>query len=99
MKGVLSTMRSNTRVINIKSKEPYDVYIGRPSPAGNPFRIGPGITRKEAIARYRPWFYYQLEHTPGFKEYILSLAGKTMGCYCKPLPCHGDIIVEYLDGK
>jgi hypothetical protein len=25
------------------------------------------------------------------------LRGKTLGCFCKPHPCHGDIIAAYLD--
>ena len=25
------------------------------------------------------------------------MQGKTLGCFCKPNPCHGDIIKEYLD--
>lgn len=25
------------------------------------------------------------------------MQGKTLGCFCKPHPCHGDIIKEYLD--
>jgi hypothetical protein len=27
---------------------------------------------------------------------IEPLRGKTLGCWCKPLPCHGDVIVELL---
>ena len=26
------------------------------------------------------------------------LRGKVLGCYCKPLACHGDVIVELLEG-
>ena len=25
---------------------------------------------------------------------LLSLDGKRLGCYCKPKPCHGDVLVE-----
>jgi hypothetical protein len=34
-------------------REPYDVYIGRPSKWGNPFQIGRDGTRDEVIAKYR----------------------------------------------
>jgi len=39
-------------VINIKSGNNYDVYIGRPSKWGNPFVIGKDGTRKEVVAQY-----------------------------------------------
>ena len=92
-------MESNTKVINIKSKEPYDVYIGRPSPFGNPFVVGKHGSREHCIKEYRAFFYNRLVDTPGYKGKVLALRGKVLGCYCKPLACHGDIIVEYLDGK
>jgi len=85
-----------TRVVN-KRKEPYDVYIGRPSIFGNPFKIGKHGTREEVIALFKKCFYHELEINPEFKEQVLKLKGKTLGCYCKPLPCHGDVIVEYLE--
>ena len=28
---------------------------------------------------------------------VVKLKGKTLGCFCKPYPCHGDIIAEYLN--
>jgi len=92
-----------TKVVNLK-KEPYDIYIGRPSIFGNPMRVGERIhqksepiTREEAIAWYRQYFYSKLKQVPEFKLEVEKLRGKVLGCYCKPLPCHGDIIVEYLE--
>ena len=41
-------VNSKTRVVNCK-KEPYDVYIGRPSKWGNPFKIGRDGSRQEVI--------------------------------------------------
>ena len=32
-------------------KEPYDIYVGRPSKWGNPFRIGKDGTREEVIKK------------------------------------------------
>jgi hypothetical protein len=86
-----------TKVINLNtSAEPY-CYIGRGSPFGNPFRIGVGGTREEVIEKYRRYFYARIAEDKQFKEDVLSLKGKILGCFCKPLPCHGDIVVEYLD--
>jgi hypothetical protein len=32
-----------------------------------------------------------------FKRRIHELKGKTLGCFCKPEACHGDVIAEYLN--
>ena len=42
------------KVVHCK-KEPYDIYIGRPSKWGNPFSIGKDGTREEVIEKYREW--------------------------------------------
>ncbi len=86
-----------TTVVNKRNSE-YDVYIGRGSIFGNMYEIGVYGTRKECIAKYRSWFYAALD-CPEFKEEIEKLKGLRLGCYCKPLACHGDIIVEYLERR
>ncbi len=58
-----------SKVINIKSGERYDVYIGRPSKWGNPFTHlkhlgGPLIivdSREESIIKYKEWILEQPE--------------------------------------
>jgi len=90
-----------TKVVH-KIKEEYDVYIGRPTKWGNPFSHKDGTlakfkvnTRKEAIDAYR---LMMLESKDKLDE-LEELRGKTLGCWCHPLPCHGDIIVELLEQK
>jgi hypothetical protein len=85
-----------TTVVNIKRTKRYDLYIGRGSPWGNPFVIGKDGTRDDVIDRYRAWFYNKLKDTK-FRDSVHLLRGKRLGCYCKPLKCHGDVIVEYLE--
>lgn len=82
----MTTDVTSARVVHCK-KEPYDVYIGRPSKWGNPFVIGVDGTRDEVIEKYKAWVY--LQSLP-FEE----LRGKTLGCWCAPLPCHGDVLME-----
>lgn len=82
------------QIVNLR-KESYDVYIGRGSLLGNPFRIGIDGNRIQVIQKYQEYFYHTL--LPIHKSYIHSLRGKTLGCYCKPQLCHGDIIKDYLD--
>jgi hypothetical protein len=82
-----------TKVINIRDKKgtPDEVYIGRGSKWGNPFVIGKGGTRDEVIEKYRE--YIMRTELP---EQINELNGKTLICYCKPYPCHGDVLIELL---
>ena len=55
--------------------------------------------REESILQYSVWFYRQLEFRPEFVEAVKKLKGHTLGCWCTPLPCHGDVIIEYLEGE
>ena len=86
------------RVVNLKS-EPYDVYIGRSgrgmvSKWGNPFRIGEHGDRGTVISKYRDHLQTQIKTWKITRADLLSLKGKTLGCFCKPQPCHGDVIAE-----
>lgn len=88
---------NKTRVVN-KNHDQFDVYIGRGSVFGNPFIIGEDGTRKEVIKKYRKWFFKKLKN-PKFQAAVNELKGKRLGCFCKPLDCHGDIIAKYLDKR
>jgi hypothetical protein len=81
-----------TKVVNLR-KEKYDVYVGRGSKWGNIFVIGRDGDREEVIRKYREWI---LEN-----DYLLSclseLKDKVLGCFCKPLKCHGDVLVELVE--
>ena len=80
------------------------IYVGRPSPLGNPFEIGEDGTRSEVISKYREWFY-----TRGVKllkvqkelqrlRQLHALSGSLcLLCWCSPQPCHAEVIKEYLD--
>ncbi len=89
-------MERKTTVVNIRSNK-YDQYIGRGSFLGNPYIIGTHGSREEVILKYKEYFYTLIKNKPYFRNKVLALKGKTLGCYCKPLSCHGDIVVEYLD--
>lgn len=71
-------------------KESYDVYIGRPSKWGNPFVIGKHGNRKEVIQMYEEW----IKNQPDLMNSLHELKGKTLGCWCKPYACHGDVLVR-----
>lgn len=70
-----------------------------PGWAGNPFPVGT-YGREKCIEMYREYFYKRINNDEVFREAILSLQGKKLGCFCKPyLACHGDIIKEWLDAQ
>jgi len=75
------------KVVHCK-KEPYDVYIGRGSKWGNPFVIGKDGDRLEVMDKYEMYIMYNDDLIFALPE----LVGMTLGCYCAPLPCHGDIL-------
>ena len=81
--------KDNGKVVHCKRK-PFDVYIGRPSKWGNPFVIGKDGTRDHVIAKYEAWLRTRPELTAALPE----LHGKVLGCWCSPLPCHGDVLVR-----
>ena len=60
---------------------------------GNPFRIGRDGTREEVIAKYRDYIL----NRPDLMARLPELKGKTLGCWCKPLPCHGEVLAELAD--
>jgi len=67
------------------------------SPWHNPYKVSSkGYTRREALDLYRDHLIQLLEDEEILDEFI-QLKGKTLGCWCKPDRCHGDIIVEVLN--
>ena len=82
--------------------EMFEVYVGRPSKWGNPFSHKDGTlaqfkvaTRAEAISKFREWFLAQPELVAAAKR---ELRGKILGCWCKPLACHADVLAEVANG-
>lgn len=80
-----------TTVVNIR-KEKCDIYIGRGSKWGNPFPMKDKseAERNRTCEEYIAWFWTQ----PQLINSIHELKGKVLGCYCKPLRCHGDFLAE-----
>ena len=45
------------------------------------------------IEKFRRWFIRQ----PSLLREVWTLRGMALGCDCKPLPCHGDVLAELAD--
>ena len=56
-KGKLTVLDCAGKVVHCK-REKYDVYIGRGSKWGNPFKIGVNGSRREVIELYRDWIMF-----------------------------------------
>lgn len=80
------------RVVN-RRREPFDVYIGRGSPWGNPFVIGKDGDRADVIRKFEAWFSKQTYLHARLHE----LRGKRIGCFCAPLACHGDVLKRWAE--
>ncbi|WP_458211022.1 DUF4326 domain-containing protein [Haladaptatus sp. NG-SE-30] len=75
--------------------------IGRPGWLGNPYRLkkyGGDYTREESIKAFREDFHARLEEDDEFRKAVEALRGETLGCFCKPQACHGDVVLDYLRG-
>lgn len=83
-------------VVNKYTHKPtdQDVYIGRGSKWGNPFKIGTHGTRQQVIDMYRQNLYDAIERNKVTLKELRELRGKTLVCYCAPLPCHGLVIAS-----
>ena len=93
-----------TRVVNIKSNpsiihHPDFVYIGRyngyyglpQSKWANHYQIGVDGTREEVLLKY------EINMPSELKSCLNELEGKILGCWCTPLPCHGNILVRLVE--
>lgn len=92
----------------------YPIYRGG-SILGNPYTDKPVdktraifhvANRDEAIARYDSYFDMMYGTNEAFTELIDEIYEKYkngedvyLECYCKPLPCHGDIIAKKLQQR
>jgi hypothetical protein len=90
-----------TLVVNLRDEE-FDVYIGRAGRGwngyfGNPFRRTPMQRPGDTLKRFEEHFLERVEKDREFRRRVLELRGKRLGCFCKPNPCHGDVIAKWLN--
>lgn len=95
------------RVLNKRTDEipPDAKYVGRPSKYGNPMtvrelrRLFPTDTAEKLNAKAVAWYKDYLEEYikvhPEFLDVIKKeLKGYDLVCWCAPLPCHADVLLE-----
>src|ERR1051325_8098751 len=80
------------------------IYVGRPSPLGNPFQMRSEADRAAVIRAYERWLREQLHDeqsaaSRGIRE-LAERARKQDGClvcWCAPRPCHADVIKRVIE--
>ena len=80
-----------TTVVNLRYEE-YDVYIGRGSKWGNKYVIGRDGNREEVVDKYEK----DIRQNEHLLSLLYELKNKRLGCFCKPLSCHGDVLVKLI---
>lgn len=93
---------SSPRVVHCKKSE-YDTYIGRDVPKSgmvgtkwqNPIKLTCEDERAEVLLEYKK---YLLGNTELLND-LHELTGCTLGCWCYPCKCHGDLLVKYANSS
>lgn len=76
-----------------------NTHYPHPGWLGNPFVMHNEGEREAVIQRFREVFNRRLANDPEFRYILSGLRKKklVLTCWCHPLPCHADIIAEYLN--
>ena len=88
-----------TKVVHCK-KEKYDILIDRRTLFGNPYILVKDGERDEVIQQFEDWLRGKrdISWKQDIRKEILrrlpELKGKILGCWCKPLSCHGDVYIK-----
>ena len=90
-------------VVNVRHYSGNYHYVGRPSPLGNPYRMGIHGSRSVVVSKYRLYLWNSIKYSDPLvlselhKLHQISInSDLNLGCYCYPLPCHADVIKSCL---
>lgn len=92
---------AETTVVNLRRSK-FDTYIGRAGRGYDGYFGNPYTVREhgaDAIALFRDYFENRVATDDEFCRRVYALHGKRLGCFCKPGPCHGDVIAEWVDSE
>lgn len=90
-------MEHHTHMMADKMQPGAEGWLGNPHPIGWCDCCCVYHSRAECIEAFRKDFLQKIEADVRFRECVLTLRGKRLGCYCKPEDCHGDIIKAWID--
>jgi hypothetical protein len=80
------------------------------SPFANPFKIkkrGKGDEQEQekeqekereiVLKKYQKYILNLLDNDEKLLNQLISMKGKTLGCWCCPKKCHGDVLIEIIN--
>ncbi len=78
---------------------PDAVYVGRPSKWGNPYKITdpllpPNLTKEQKHRLVTDEYRRYILNKPELLADLHELKGKDLICWCAPLPCHADVLMD-----
>ena len=85
-------LNRNNRREMFRTKELLRIGVGRGTKWGNPYRIKDYSNPEERLQVIE---LYRINVLPKFSQAELeTLRGRNLICYCAPLPCHADLLLE-----
>lgn len=92
----VANLRPTYRDLDAWLKDSNNVYIGRPVKAyphvkgskwGNPYPLYQ-YSLEESLRLYK----LHVQNSPHLMAALPELKGKSLGCWCTPSPCHGEVL-------
>jgi len=80
------------RHIKTRTGSPEEIYIGRGSKWGNPYKIDKHGTRQQVIDLYKRYLMCELQLCEAIDNGELD--DKVLLCFCHPQACHGDVLAD-----
>jgi hypothetical protein len=104
----VASLRPRYQNLSEWMSDPTHVYIGRrgvvfidgqrfpkqDSIWANPFKMSKTFSRDQVIQMYEKYIRQRLVENPELMNSLRQLQGKVLGCWCRPEPCHGDVLVR-----
>lgn len=98
--------KDQSDLINIRNFDfdEMDFYIGGESETyefeesvlSNPFDKSE-YGREDSVKHFKMYFYRRYLEDEEYRKIVHSLEGDTLGCWCYPRRCHGEVIVDLLN--
>lgn len=104
-----SERKPRAKVVNLYH-DPYNVYIGREGRRENGYFGNPSIAGRvcavcgqehvdgaATLPCFEKYTRERITKDAEFQQKVKDLQGRTLGCFCVPKPCHGNILAALAD--
>jgi len=73
------------------------IKFDKPCPVCGKVHSDVGSSRDDLVHCYKIWFWKKVNQDVVFRNRVMELKGKRLGCFCHPRKCHGDVIKGWLE--